>query len=132
MARDVIQHARSVLRGARAAALRGVVGTATALCPSAAFRVLHELFNVASFDLICAHHLSGHGAAQKVNQLRLPRRIRSKQLARRIDDFVFRGIGSPVSDIFPDAGGEEERVLQNNTDLGAQRFLGNLAQIAAI
>jgi hypothetical protein len=65
--------ASMVSRRARTSALRGVVATATACRPSAALRVLHELFNVALLDPICAHHLSGHGAAQKVNQLRLPR-----------------------------------------------------------
>jgi hypothetical protein len=48
----VSQNARQVLYGYRTAALRRVVGTATALCPSAALGILHELFNVPSLDPI--------------------------------------------------------------------------------
>ena len=39
----------------------------------AVLRFLHETLNVSSLDLICVHHLSGHGAAHDVTQCRLVR-----------------------------------------------------------
>jgi len=53
---------------------------------SAPLSFLHEMLYVASLDLICAHHLSGHGAAQNISQCRLVRPTSGEQFLRRVSD----------------------------------------------
>ena len=49
-----------------------------------------------------------------------------------VNDFVVGRLGSAVSNVFPNRRRKEQCVLKNDADLGAQRFLFDLPDIAAV
>ena len=54
----------------------------------------------------------------------------ARRAASRIS--VVGRVGPAVGDVFADGGGKKKRVLEDDRDLRAQRFLRDLAHIAAI
>ena len=62
---------------------------------------------------------------RRVEALRLGHdEIVSLRTLRRLDDLGLRGPLAPVGDVLPDAGGEEQCILKDHTDLGTERGLG--------
>src|SRR5262245_16895778 len=56
----------------------------------------------------------------------------SLRTAGRFNNFFLSRIGSAIGNIFANGGGEKQCVLKNDSDLSAQRFLCNLADIATV
>src|SRR5207245_6737360 len=50
----------------------------------------------------------------------------------RINDFVVARIGPAVGNVFPNRRRKKQRVLEDDPDLRAQRFLFDLAHVAAV
>ena len=48
------------------------------------------------------------------------------------DDFLLGRVGASVGDVFADGGGEEERVLEDDADLVAEGFFGEVAEVVAV
>src|SRR5262249_11862943 len=62
----------------------------------------------------------------------LPNKLVSLRPSRRFNNLFLRRVGSAIGDVLANGGGEKERVLENDGDLCAQRFLRNLTDIAPI
>src|SRR5438093_7434992 len=63
---------------------------------------------------------------------RLPDKLVGLRPTRRFNNFFFGSIWPAIGDVFPNRGREQQRVLQHDRDLCPQRFLCDLANIAAI
>ena len=52
--------------------------------------------------------------------------------ARRLDDFLARGLGPAVGDVVVDGIVEQHRILRHDADGAAQAFLRDLADVLTI
>ena len=51
---------------------------------------------------------------------------------RRLDDLLVRGIEPAVADVPGDGAGEQQRLLEHEADLAAQRAQGQAADVVAV
>src|ERR1700757_1253262 len=77
--------------------------------------------------------MSAAFADEAVVSLRhLPNKLVCLRTTRRFNNLFLGRIRPAIGDVLANGGGEKKRVLKNDRDLSAQRFLRNLSDIATI